>query len=520
MVAHLSSPLNSLAAALVRRFPRLAPPPRSPELLPSPIGPFDCFRLQPLAHPHAPLPAFVAACPVAQKYRALLGSLDWAHFPERPTDRPWPGSDPAPRASFVAAYLVKLHEQKRSMGALRTFLVEHPALVWLLGFKLVADPAAPHGFNVTKTVPQRRQLNRVLRELSNDACQFLLDSSVQLIRDALPPELAASFGDVVAGDTKHILAWVRENNPKQYIKEGRFDPTRQPKGDPDCTLGVKKRRNVSPEPDDTPPPTPTTEAVAPSQKRGEAEYYWGYASGVVASIVPGWGEVVLAERTRPFNESDISYFFPLMQQTERRLGHRPRYGAWDAAFDAFYVYEYFHTAGGFAAVPLVHREKTPRRQFTPEGQPLCAAGLAMPRLFLYHDRTNSLVPHQREKCGCPLLQPTPTGAACPTDDPHFAKGGCTTTLAASIGARIRWQLDRDSDEYTQIFDQRTVCERINSQAVDLGIERPKLRNQRSLTNQNTLLYVLLNLQALQRICAKRMAQAEAGRSTSLTPLAA
>jgi hypothetical protein len=521
MVAHLTAPLTCLGTTLQRLFYQPNAPRPSDPLEPA-IGPFDCFRPQPLAHPHAPFPAFVAACPVAQKYHALLGSLDWPHFPERATDRPWPGSDPAPRASFVAAYLVKLHEQKRSMGALRTFLIEHPALVWLLGFKLVADPTAPHGFDVAQSVPSRRQFNRVLRDLPNDACQFLLSSTVQLIRDALPPELAASFGNVVAGDTKHILAWVKENNPKQYIKEGRFDPTRQPKGDPDCTLGVKKRRNVSPEPDDSPPPvpTPTTEAVAPSQKRGEAEYYWGYASGVVASIIPGWGEVVLAERTRPFNESDISYFWPLMHQTERRLGRPPRFGAWDAAFDAFYVYEYFHAAGGFAAVPLVHREKTPRRQFNPDGQPLCAAGLAMPRIFLYHDRTNSLVPHQREKCGCPLLHPRPTDVACPIDDPHFAKGGCTTTLAASIGARIRWQLDRDSDEYTQIFNQRTVCERINSQAVDLGIERPKLRNGRSITNQNTLLYVLLNVQTLQRMEAKQRAQAEAGPEITVVALAA
>lgn len=35
-------------------------------------------------------------------------------------------------------------------------------------------------------------------------------------------------------------------------------------------------------------------------------------------------------------------------------------------------------------------------------------------------------------------------------------------------------------------------ERINSQALDLGIERPKLRNQRSIANQNTLIYVLIN----------------------------
>jgi hypothetical protein len=121
MVTHLTIPLNSLGATLSRLFHPPAPP-RSPDPLEHTIGPFDCVHPQPLAHPHAPLPAFVAACPVAQKYRTLLGSLDWAHFPERPTDRPWPGSDPAPRASFVAAYLVKLQEEKRTMGALRTFL--------------------------------------------------------------------------------------------------------------------------------------------------------------------------------------------------------------------------------------------------------------------------------------------------------------------------------------------------------------------------------------------------------------
>lgn len=515
MVAHLSSPLTHLRTAVDRLIARRA----TSLTLDVPIGPFDGTRPQPLVDPDAPLPAFVTACPVAQKYRALLGPLDWAHFPERPTNRPWPGAPPAPRASFVAAYLVKLYEQKRTMGALRTFLIEHPALVWLLGFRLVADPVAPHGFDVARSVPSRRQFSRVLRTLSNDACQFLLDSTVHRIRAALPPDVAASFGTVVAGDTKHILAWVKENNPKQYVAEGRFDPTRQPTGDPDCKLGVKKRRNTTPDAVD-PPATPPTEAVTPSQKRGAAEYYWGYASGVVATIVPDWGEVVLAERTRPFNESDISYFWPLMQHTERRLGQRPVYGAWDAAFDAFYVYDYFAEAGGFAAVPLNPGPQRSGRQFAPDGAPLCAAGLAMPRLLLYQDRTSGLVPHQREKCGCPLLHPVAGAAVCPIGDAHFAKGGCTTTLAASSGARLRWQLDRTSDAYIHVFNQRTVCERVNSQAVELGIERPKLRNQRSISNQNTLLYVLLNLQTLQRIVTKAAAQVQAGPQPNGVTLAA
>jgi hypothetical protein len=48
----------------------------------------------PLLHPLAPLPAWVEADPVVAKYRALLGSLPWADFPERPTDRAFPGPDP------------------------------------------------------------------------------------------------------------------------------------------------------------------------------------------------------------------------------------------------------------------------------------------------------------------------------------------------------------------------------------------------------------------------------------------
>ena len=504
MIAQFPQPFNSLGDRLARLF-RSAPARSSRD--PTPV-PRDRARPLPLAHPELPLPAFVAACPVARKYRALLGDLDWGHFPERASNRPWPGKPPTPRACFVAAYLVKLHEAKPSMPALRRFLVEHPALVYLLGFPLTADASAPGGFDVEASVPTRRQFNRVLRELPNDALQFLLTSSVHFICDALPPDLRASFGEVVAGDTKAILAWVKENNPKVFIEEGRLDKGRQPQGDRDCKLGVKRRHNRSPEPDaaDDAPPTPTTEATPTCTLQVGVDILWGYATGVVVTKVGEWGEVVLAERTRPFNESDISYFFPLMEATERRLGKRPKYGAWDTAYDAFYVYEYFHQAGGFAAVPFGEGNRRPHRQFSPEGLPLCAAGLPMPLKFTYQHRT-SLYPHQRGKYVCPLLHPEPTGAACPIGDAHFANGGCTTTLATSIGARIRCQLDRESAAYKLIFNQRTATERINAQAKEVGIERPKLRNQRSITNQNTLTYVLLNLRCLQRVHERRRAAA-------------
>lgn len=86
-----------------------------------------------------------------------------------------------------------------------------------MGFALKADPSAPHGFDVEASVPSRKQLGRVLRDLDNAALQFLLDSTVQLIAGQIPPEV--SFGDEISLDTKHIVAWVAENNPKAYLKE-------------------------------------------------------------------------------------------------------------------------------------------------------------------------------------------------------------------------------------------------------------------------------------------------------------
>jgi hypothetical protein len=51
------------------------------------------------------------------------------------------------------------------------------------------------------------------------------------------------LGESISLDTKHILAWVKENNPKAYLPNGRYDKQRQPKGDPDCRLGCKRRSN-------------------------------------------------------------------------------------------------------------------------------------------------------------------------------------------------------------------------------------------------------------------------------------
>jgi hypothetical protein len=442
------------------------------------------------------LPACVASSPTILRCLELLSPLDWAHFPERNVRRNW-GRTTIPYVAVIAAELVRLNEGLTSMGRLRRLLIEHPGFIWLLGFPLSPAPETALGFNPQTSLPTYRHLTRMVRTLPNSALQFLLADSVRLILDELHAQQIPA-PDCISLDTKHILAWVKENNPKTYVPD-RFNKTRHPIGDPDCRLGCKRRHNR------TPPPTPTRNPV-PARQAKVGEYHWGYGSGVVVAKVPDRGEFVIAELTQPFDQADTTYFFPLMQQTEERLGYRPRYGTFDAAFDAWYVYAHFYRENdpdyGFAAVPFSEKGnyKAKERQFAPNGWPLCKAGLTMPLKFTYTDRTTCIVEHERGKYTCPL---SAAHQRCPIRHPQWKKGGCTAMMPVSMGARIRYTLERDSEHYKQIYRQRTAVERINSQAFNLGIERPHWRNGQAITNQNTAIYLLINLRFLQRLCARR-----------------
>jgi hypothetical protein len=442
------------------------------------------------------LPPPIAQSALALRYLDLLGPLAWQNFPERNLQRNW-GHPAVPYAPFAVACLIKLSEQRLSMAALQTFLMDNPPLIWLAGFPLHPEPRQPYGFDAQASLPTERHFTRLLRTLPNQALQFLLADSVRLIL----AHLAAHHSEppqCISLDTKHILAWVKENNPKAYV-DHRFDKTQQPKGDPDCRLGCKRRRNQNPAPNQSPASNPV-----PAAKLQVGEFYWGYGSGVVTAKVPPFGEFVLAELTQTFDQADLSYFFPLMAQVEQRLGYKPRWATFDAAFDAWYVYAYFSRdddPAAFAAIPFSEKGglKADQRHFSPEGLPLCAAHLPMPLKLTFTDRTSCLVEHERGKYVCPLRFPEKTADACPCDHKRWAKGGCTAQMPTSIGARLRYTLDRDSEAYKQIYKQRTAVERINSQAVALGIERPHLRNGAAIANLNTLIYILINLRFFQRM---------------------
>jgi len=139
------------------------------------------FRLQDIGwpdlhtlwlHPER-LPRYAAETPVVGRTLALLGPLDWGHFPERNLARHW--CQPAVSyAAFAGAVLVKLNEGLESMGDLRQYLVEHPGLIPLLGFRVARSRAHPCDFDPQASLPTSRHLTRMLRQMPNAALQFLL----------------------------------------------------------------------------------------------------------------------------------------------------------------------------------------------------------------------------------------------------------------------------------------------------------------------------------------------------------
>lgn len=199
---------------------------------------------------------------------------------------------------------------------------------------------------------------------------------------------------------------------------------------------------------------------------------------------------MLAEYTQHFNEGDVTYFKPLYRQASVALNQFLTHLAADAAYDAWYVYDAAARHGGIAAVPLNARS-TPR--VDPDGVPRCEQGLRMtPRFFFQHSNG-----YRAQRFGCPLIFPTLTGERCPKLS-HNHGLGCHKDPNWEPGGRLRVLLDRSGPLFHAVYTQRTACERINSQAKELGIERPRVRNGRSVANLNTLIYVVVNVRALQR----------------------
>ena len=409
--------------------------------------------------------------PVVQDYRAFFALFEWSLLEHWQAQRSPRGRPAHPESAYLKAFLVRLREGLCFTSQLRRFLLKHPLLVIELGFQLELAPEAPYGFDVQQTVPCEQWLREKLRAFDPDLLQQLLHATVTALQSEIP-----ALGETVAFDVKHIYAWVQENNARAYVPD-RYDKTRRLAGDADCRLGVKRSSN---------------QEQSDGSTVEKKEYVWGYGSGVAAATTADYGDVVLAEYTQPFNQTDVTYYRPLYQRAVVELGPYPTHVTADAAFDAWYVYECAARHGGIGAVPL-NQHAHPVFTRDPDGTPRCPMQLRMTPTYQF-EHTNG---YRAQRYRCPLLLPSVIGQTCQHE--QFAKGkGCVKDINSELGGQMRVTLDRTGPLYHAIYTQRTCCERINSQAQALGIERPKVRNGRSVTNLNTLIYLVINARALER----------------------
>jgi hypothetical protein len=147
--------------------------------------------------------------PLVLHYKQIFHTLNFSLLPEAKTGPK--GNSPE---VYAKAFLVMIEEGIKSSEKLRQFLVRHPALVVFLGFQLKGiSHDLPFGFHIQETIPSARHLRRKLQEFQNSHLKLLLYDTIHNLQKL---EL---LDGIAAMDTKEILAFVKENNPKQYVKD-------------------------------------------------------------------------------------------------------------------------------------------------------------------------------------------------------------------------------------------------------------------------------------------------------------
>jgi hypothetical protein len=143
--------------------------------------------------------------PLVLHYRQIFHTLNFSLLPEPRTGPK--GNSPE---VYAKAFLVMIEEGIKSSEKLRHFLVRHPALVVFLGFQLKGiSHELPFGFHIEETVPSARHLRRKLQEFQNSHLKLLLYDAISKLQKL------GLLNGIAAMDTKEILAYVKENNPKQ-----------------------------------------------------------------------------------------------------------------------------------------------------------------------------------------------------------------------------------------------------------------------------------------------------------------
>jgi hypothetical protein len=415
--------------------------------------------------------AWIYHDPLVQRYQRLFRWLDLAALP--PCLHPL-GLDPA---VYIKTFLVAVEERHtQSFERFHRFLLEHPALIVFLGYRLQGvDPTRPFGFDPQATLVSARHFKRKLQEMPHTYVQqLLLHTVVQLAAAGLLKDCIAAV------DVAEVWARVAANNPKAYVPQ-RYDKKQTQRGAPSARLGVKTTSNQG------------------GQKVIQRSF-WGWKSGAIA-VRTQYGLVCLHDLTLPGNTADVNFFRPLLQPLREQLHLKLFKIVADAAFDAGYVYRDTRDQGGTAYIALNTRGHAVLQQrFGPHGRLLCPDGREMDNAGQWFDQKKG---YRRGRFTCPFYnsqghrKQALLGETCQCQHAQFPAGGCRHTINLDDPDQVRFAVDRGSRDFKETYARRTDAERLFSRAEGYHLEHPEVESLTSVANLNTLLYLLLNVQTLE-----------------------
>jgi len=393
--------------------------------------------------------------PLVRRYQPLFHVFDFSFLPTLPAPC-------IPLEAFLKAYIIMVDQKIQTFTQLRRFLLDHPALTLSVGFRPnpPCTPLSPSSPAWEHIVPSDRYLREKIQWMDHTFFKILLAQTIQQIKrlDLLDGKVAC--------DVKEIWAHVCQNNPKQFVKD-RWNKDTLPKGNPDARLGAKPSSNKDP--------------------KGKAlpRLFWGFESAIFAASTR-LGLVVLAESTHPANIGDVSCFAPLLKEF-LAYGLKATTFLADAAFDAWYVYQDIAHQGGKAYIPINSRgHDILDHAYSQNAKLLCPAGLEMKSGGSWFDKQKGyrrkkwLCPHRGHALSCTLGNSTPNG--------------CTRVI--NLDDHHRFDLDRSSAHFKNVYKARTVAERAFSTFQDYGRHITYQRNVHTVTHLNTLTYALINAHVL------------------------
>jgi transposase len=397
------------------------------------------------------LQEFLDSSPLYRKYYLLFTGLDLSDIPDR---NKGVGCTGYSRRAMLRAFIVKHLEEIKTVPRLIDYLNSHPVIAELCGF------------DMRTSLPDKSQFYRFLKTTNNS----LLQNIYYRINKQLIEQDSISL-DTFIMDSKPIMAATKHNNFKNPNRNT-TNKYNKPKRNPAATLGYYCYQNIN------------------GIKKNHL-FYWGYRTHV---IVTKQG-IPLIELTLPNNQTDAKVAKKLIKKLKRVYGlKKGSIFIADAGYDEKDLYDFIvEQLKCQAFIPINPRNTQHDKQFSPNGHPICDAGIEM--------KSNGIMTETKRtriKYRCPLkvnnklTEQYPNG--CPSNHSRFFEGkqyGCTKYVDITDDARAR--VPRDSITYQQTYNLRTEVERYFSRLGDREVEQTTHYNLRSIKNQMTIAHLSLSL---------------------------